>query len=230
MHPGPTDRTIPSQPGFLNRARGAGGAGAEPTAATALPLHNLSRQLHPTSQALTTHPGPAYYKLLPVTLSFNSPTRYHSLHFLAFSASALDDEEKRSARLREAERSSGFRVANHPRSRRPASSPLSPPASASSPSLHCAAFPSSSSFSPAGRTRDDCGEVGGGGRREGGETPAVILHRVHEHILVAFACRYAVRPIAAFPRAHGIFSARVICPCVIIHVFDGFFLRQPPGE
>jgi hypothetical protein len=146
MHPCPTDRTTTSQPGFLNRARGA-----EPTAATALPLHNPTRQPHPTSQAVTTHPGPAYYKLLPVTLSFNSPTCYHSLHFLAFSASVLAGEKrrsgflilKRSARLQEAERSSGFRVVNHPRSRRPASSPLFPPASASSHPLHCAAFASS---------------------------------------------------------------------------------------
>jgi hypothetical protein len=146
-----------TEPSQANQAsstgRAGGGGGAEPAAATANPHHKPPRQPHPTSQALTTHLGPAYYKLLRVTLSFNSPTRYHSLHFLAFSASALVGEErrsgflvvlKRSARLREAERSSGFC------SRRPTSSPLFPLASASSPSLHYAAFPSSSSFSPVG--------------------------------------------------------------------------------
>jgi hypothetical protein len=225
-HPKPT--RLP-QPGARGR-----GVGAEPTAATALPLHNPPGQPHPTSQALTTHPGPAYYELLPVTLSFNSPTRYHSLHLLAFFASALAGEErrsgflvglKRSDRLREAERSSGFRVANHPRSRRPASSPLFPPASASSPSLHCAAFPSSSSFSPVGgEPTATVVRRGEAGRRE----------RPQQWFSTTFTNTSLYLPLAGMPFDLSppfrllpvFFSARTICGCVIIHVFDGIFFES----
>jgi hypothetical protein len=208
MHPGPTDRTIPSQPGF-DGARRWGRERRTDDRGNRTPLPNPSRQPHPTPQSSTTHSGPAYYKLLPVTLSFNSPTHYHSLHFFACSTSTLAGEEKRSgflavlkwsARLREVERSSGFRVANHPRSRRPASSSLFPPASASSPSVHCAAIPVVFLFSRPSETRGDCGVAGrggrGGGRDRSGESPPRS-----QHILIAFACRFAVRPIAPFPRA-----------------------------
>jgi hypothetical protein len=69
-------------------------------------------------------------------------------------------------------------------------------------------------------------------RREAGEPPAAILHRVHKHILVAFTfCRYDVRPIAPFSNCSGIFSSSaVICGYVIIHGFDGFPHRPPVND
>jgi hypothetical protein len=74
MHPGPTSRTIPSQPGFLNRARGPGGGagrGTDRGNRTPAPLSVVTTAPHFSS--VNHPPGGAYYKLLPVTLSFNSP-------------------------------------------------------------------------------------------------------------------------------------------------------------
>jgi hypothetical protein len=68
----------------------------------------------------------------------------------------------------------------------------------------------------------------GGG--EAGETPAAILHRVHEHILVAFAlqvcCPTYRAPFLLLPVFFS--SSGVICGSVIIHGFDGIFFPESP--
>jgi hypothetical protein len=64
MHPGPISRTNQASLTGGGGARGPGGwRGAR----------NRRHNRTPRSPSLATHVGPAYYKLLPVTLSFNSP-------------------------------------------------------------------------------------------------------------------------------------------------------------
>jgi hypothetical protein len=157
------------------------------------------------------HVCPPYYKLLPVTLSFNSPDPLPLSplsRLLRFSSrrrrEVFSSASKRSDRLREA-----FSA------RRDSERRITP--------LYCAAFPSPSSFSSrgggvwGGETRGgcDCGEAG--------ETPAPFPTAFTKHI----ARRYAARPLAPF-----IFSVRVfLCGCVIIFVSADFcFSRARGGE
>jgi hypothetical protein len=98
MHPGPTSRTNQaSLTGGGGRAGLVGGAGRGTAVITA--PHFLLRS-PPTLGPLITNSSPSLSHSIP-------PTRYHSLHFLVFSASALAGEERRSGFLVgfEAERS-----------------------------------------------------------------------------------------------------------------------------
>jgi hypothetical protein len=163
------------------------------------------------------------------------PTRYHSLHFLFFSASALGGEKrrsgflvglKRSDRLREAERSSRFRAANHPRSCRPASPRLVPARIGFIAPLSTALCSRRLPLSP---------RAGVGGETRG----ATVVRRERpqrrfpttftKHIFVAFCsqvCRPTYRPL--FLLLPLFFPLGYICGCVIIHVSTEFLFFESP--
>jgi hypothetical protein len=167
------------------------------------------------------------------------PTRYHSLHFLVFSASALAYEErrsgflvvlKRSDHLREVERSSGFRAANHPRSCRPASSRLLPTR---------IGFIAPLSTAPHSRRLPLSPRAGVGGRNPRGATVVRRERPQHrlptaftKHIFVGFCshvCRPTYRPLLLLLPLF-IFPLGYICGCVIIHVLTEFLFSRAPGE
>jgi hypothetical protein len=88
--------------------------------------------------------------------------------------------------------------------------------------LHCAVFPSSSSFSPRG---GGGGETRGGDCGEAGETPASIPHCVHETHLRSFLL--AGMPPDLSPLSF--FSVRVYMWLRDYSCFDGILFFESPG-